>query len=79
VELAQTTTQTTRRGRRPAASREDVLETALRLYLHGERERRDHEGRNCNELSHRMFLLVNPLIPACQPRAYSGHARAAIA
>ena len=26
-----------RRGRRPAASRDDVLETALRRYLHGER------------------------------------------
>ena len=27
----------TRRGRPPAASREDVLDAALRLYLHGER------------------------------------------
>jgi AcrR family transcriptional regulator len=29
--------RTTRRGRRPAASREDVLAAALRAYLHGER------------------------------------------
>ena len=32
-----TTSPTRRRGRKPAASREDVLGAALRLYLHGER------------------------------------------
>jgi len=32
-----TAAPTRRRGRRPAASREDVLAAALRLYLHGER------------------------------------------
>ena len=38
-EMSETTTAPPirRRGRRPAASRNDVLETALRLYLHGRR------------------------------------------
>ncbi|HEU5206779.1 MAG TPA: QsdR family transcriptional regulator [Gaiellaceae bacterium] len=37
-EMTETTAATARpRGRRPAASREDVLALALRLYLHGER------------------------------------------
>ena len=37
-EVTETTAHPTRRrGRRPAASRDDVLATSLRLYLHGER------------------------------------------
>jgi AcrR family transcriptional regulator len=37
AEVTEAAPPLTRRGRPPAASREDVLDAALRLYLHGER------------------------------------------